>query len=180
LDARPKNIWVVKARVEHANGEGGWDWDEYFFRDPDKADEPYEWGGSTWINSPASKKHIREDVKKGDLVVCYRVDDREIVGFTTMASDGYEETLGSGQFNLFKLAPPNDAFPLLVLPTINDLHAHDCRPKCFGPGTQGTVFSVEPDEFACIVKVINSERSSPKLVLSLWLQWAGWEEPATA
>jgi hypothetical protein len=57
-----------------------------------------------WIRSPQSKKYLREEVRKGDIVVCYQSEGRRICGFTRMAGNGRDEPKGSGDFNMLYLA----------------------------------------------------------------------------
>src|SRR4051794_7510452 len=104
---RQPNTWVVKTRATKEDGSKGWHW-RYYLPDDDcdrELDEPsQDWGGEDWIRSPYSKQLIRDEVREGDLVVCYQTDGREILGFTRMVSDGKEEFPGTGNYNCFDLA----------------------------------------------------------------------------
>jgi hypothetical protein len=77
-----------------------------------------------------------------------------------MVSHGKEEETGSGDFNCFDLARPCDVLVLDSPLRIPDLYATRFRPKCFAPGSQGTIFLVEPSEFEAIVKAILSVSAS--------------------
>jgi len=161
------NTWVVKCRHEFRNGEIGWHWDRYFDGPDDETDCDFSFGGSGWIRSPLSKKFLREQVKSGDVVICYQTDQKSILGITRMATDGLEEDKGSGDFNSFHLYPAKEAVRIDPPLKIEDLRAEGCNPKCFGPGTQGTLFRVMPKELAGIMKVTENHRSGT--TLPAWL-----------
>jgi hypothetical protein len=103
---RQPNTWVVKTREVKEDGSEGGHWKYYLPGDDCSCNlhRPYRnWGGDDWIMSSYSKKLIRDEVLEGDLVVCYQTDGREILGFTRMASDGKEESRGTGEYNCFDL-----------------------------------------------------------------------------
>ncbi len=173
------NAWVVKSTLKLRDGSEGWHWNNYLPVGGDCAYDPDEvaadWGGANWVRSFLSKKLLREEVREGDIVICYQSDGREILGLTTMASDGKEDPHGSGDFNMFDLARPSDALILDPPLTIASLYAAGCRPKCFGPGMQGTVFRVENDEFEQMLGVLRGEMSAEgRRELDAWLRRAGW------
>ena len=172
------NVWVVKSTLRLRDGSAGWHWNNYLViddDDPELAEEnAIDWGGADWVRSALSKKLIREEVTEGDIVVCYQSDGREILGLTTMASDGKEDPPGSGDFNMFDLAAPADALVLDPPLTIASLYAADCRPRCFGPGMQGTVFRMENDEFEQALGVLRGEMSAAaRRELDSWLRRVG-------
>lgn len=121
-------IWVIKCTKKMRDGSEGWSWDRHFkgrFRN-----ESFEFGGDNWINSPTSKKDIREKVKTGGLVICYQSDQRGIVGLTQMDSGG-ERDKRSGEYNCFFLCPAQDSFSLKQPLRITDLRSTACDPACF-------------------------------------------------
>lgn len=179
------NVWVVKSTLNRRDGSKGWHWDNYLPVDDacdyDPGETAADWGGAGWVRSPLSKKLIREEVRKGDIVVCYQSDGREILGLTTMASDGKDDPPGSGDFNMFDLAPPSEALVLDPPLTIASLYAAGCRPKCFGPGMQGTVFRIEQGEFEQMLGVLRAEMTADaRHDLDRWLRGVGWQRSRCA
>src|SRR2546423_1145633 len=126
------NFWVVKANTNPEHSSFGWHWDNYL---RGRSDSGREWGGPEWINHPGSTKHIRDEVKKGDLVVCYQTDVRSILGLTRMATDGV------GDFNMLNFVSPRKALRLDASGLgITELRARGCYPDCFGnKGGRGTI-----------------------------------------
>jgi len=94
------NTWVFKI-----NTKRGWEFDQYF-RSPARGS--YELGDEGWIRSASSLRYIREEVKRGDLFLCYEVDRKRIVGIARAASDGRDTGMGS----LLAFCPPRDAVRL--------------------------------------------------------------------
>jgi len=174
--AKPQNIWVVKCREVKADGTRGWHW-RYYLPGDDcdrELNEPSEdWGGQDWIKSNLSKKLIREEVQAGDGVICYQCDTREIVGLTRMASAGKDDPPGSGDYNCFDLAPPREALRLDPPLRMRDLYASGCHPRCFAPGTQGTLFRVDQQEFEAIRTAIIRNSSGMRKRVAAWLDRAG-------
>jgi hypothetical protein len=165
------NFWVVKSRLRKDDGSEGWHWENYFEGD---AETGKNWGGSEWIKSNESKKYIREDVRKGDLVVCYQSDNQEIWGLTKMLTDGQEDQRDSNEFNVLNFSAPNNAFALSPPLKLQKLKENHCNPKCFEPGRQGTIFPIIPKEFKGVLSVI--VKNSPHLrdTLDKWLRKGGY------
>jgi len=169
-------IWVIKCTEYPKDGSDGWHW-RHYFSDPEaySPDEPaMDWGGEDWIRSTYSMKLLREDVLAGHLAVCYQSDDAEygrcILGVTQFHSDGKEDYPGSERYNCFDLIPPEDAFFLDPPLTICDLYETGCHPKCFGRGTQGTIFPVEARDFEGILRATARQSAAQKKALQKWLQ----------
>lgn len=168
------NVWVVKCRATMKDRTTGWHWDKYLQCNDDR-DEVYDdWGGPEWVQASYSKKLLREAVHRDDLVVCYQTDRKEILGFTRMASNGKEFDEGSGDFNCFDLVSPSEAFPLDQPVTIEELRYVDCSPKCFRPGTQGTLFPVSPADFDSMVSAVAAYLPHHQDELLAWLGDAGY------
>ena len=166
------NFWVVKCRQKKADGKPGWHWDNYF---EGYCDDNRGWGGEDWIKNNESKKYIRDEVRKGDFVVCYQYEGRKIVGLTRMSKGGCEEIKGSDHYNLLFFIRSKSSFRLNPPITIQNLRDNGSNPKCFGHGRQGTVFPLDSKEFKEILKSIGN--TSPKLRndLGRWLRKVGYE-----
>lgn len=165
------NSWVVKCREKKADGRSGWHWDNYF---EGYCDGNQGWGGEDWIKSNESKKYIRDEVTKGDLVVCYQYEGREIVGLTRMAKNGCEDRENSGHYNLLFFTRSTSGFRLNPPLTIQKLRGTGCNPKCFGPGRQGTVFPLGSKELKGILKAIANTSPKVRNDLGRWLRKVGY------
>lgn len=165
------NFWVIKCREKKANRKRGWHWDKYFVRNCNVSDG---WGGKDWIKNNESKKYIRDEITKGDLVICYQCEGQEIMGLTRLVRDGEEEIKNSGHYNMLFFAPPKSAFRIDPPLTIRLLRNTGCNPKCFGRGRQGTAFSLDSKEFKGIVSAIVKSNSHKSKALERWLTKAGY------
>ena len=170
------NVWLVKCRKYLPDREG-WSWDQYFDPESDEYGVDDTWGGHEWIRSSQSKKFIREEVQKGDIVVCYQSEGRRICGFTRMAGDGLEEPEGSGDFNLLFIAAAKKGLCIEPELTVNQLHSTGCDPIWLQKG-QGTVFPLSLDEFKGIVRAVRICCSGMEDDLDRWLQRVGIVEGA--
>ncbi len=127
-------VWVFKI-----NTRRGWEFDEYF---RSRARGRYEMGDEGWIRSASSLRYLREEVKKGDMFLCYEVDRKRVVGVALAASDGRDVGRGS----LVDFCPPREAVrfenPLTRRPDLDHILA-------FSPHRgRGTVQKIDADEFA--------------------------------
>jgi hypothetical protein len=127
------NSWVFKI-----NTRRGWEFDEYFRASTRR---PYEMGDEGWIRSASSLRYLREEVKRGDVFLCYEVDRKQVVGVARAASDGRDVGMGS----LIDFCPPRQAVrlknPLLRRPDLDHILA-------FSPHRgRGTVQKIDADEF---------------------------------
>ncbi len=134
------NTWVFKV-----NTKRGWEFDQYF---RSRARGVFPLGDEGWIRSASSLRYLREDVKRGDLFLCYEVDRKQVVGLARAASDGRDVGLGS----LVDFCPPRDAVrferPLTRRPDLDYILA-------FSPKRgRGTVQKIEPDESARLRRTI--------------------------
>lgn len=163
------NFWVIKCRENKPNGKKGWHWDNYFVKDCNVSNG---WGGKDWIKNNESKRYIRDEVGKGDLVVCYQYEGQEIMGLTSMARDGAEEIKNSGTYNILFFARSKKAFQLDPPLTLQKLRSAGCNPKCFRHGRQGTVFPLDSKEFKGILSVIADSYPQKRKILERWLEGA--------
>jgi hypothetical protein len=126
--------WVFKI-----NTKRGWEFDRYF---RSRAQGPYPMGDEGWIRSASSLRYLREEVKRGDVFLCYETDRKQVVGLARAASHGREAGLGS----LIDFSPPHEAVrlrsPLVRCPDLDHILA-------FTPSRgRGTVQPIDSDEFA--------------------------------
>jgi hypothetical protein len=126
-------VWVFKI-----NTKRGWKFDQYFRA---RARGVCEMGDEGWIRSASSLRYLREEVKRGDLFLCYEIDRKQAVGVARAASDGRDAGLGS----LVDFCPPREAVrlesPLTRKPDLDHILA-------FSPQRgRGTVQKIDADEF---------------------------------
>lgn len=126
-------VWVFKI-----NTRRGWEFDEYF---RSRTRGTYQMGDEGWIKSASSLRFLREEVKRGDLLLCYEVDRKRVVGVAQAASDGRDV----GTNSLVDFCAPREAVrlenPLTRKPDLDHILA-------FTPQRgRGTVQRIERDEF---------------------------------
>jgi hypothetical protein len=80
-------VWVFKV-----NTKRGWEFDEYF---RSRTRGVYELGDEGWIKSASSLRYLREEVKCGDIFLCYEVDRKRVVGLARATYDGRDAGMGS-------------------------------------------------------------------------------------
>ncbi len=145
------NVWVFKI-----NTRRGWEFDQYF---RSRQRKPYEMGDEGWIKSASSLRFLREEVKRGDLFLCYEADRRRAIGLARAASDGRD--LGEG--SLVDFCPPRQAVrfksPLTRHPDLDHILAFTVQRG------RGTVQKIHADEFACLRRLI--ARKNPGQVKAL-------------
>ena len=137
---RQPRVWVFKIDTKR-----GWEFDEYF---RSRTRGIYELGDEGWIRSAATLRYLREEVKRGDLFLCYELDRKQVVGLARAASDGRDVGLGS----LLDFCPPHEAVrlqhPLTRHPDLDHILA-------FTPHRgRGTVQKIDRDEFARLRRII--------------------------
>jgi len=135
----------MRAWVFKVNTKRGWEFDEYFHA---RVRRPYEMGDEGWIRSASSLRYLREEVKRGDLFLCYEVDRKRVVGVARAASDGRDVGMGS----LLDFCPSREAVrlknPLTRRPDLEHILA-------FSPHRgRGTVQKIDADEFARLGRII--------------------------
>jgi hypothetical protein len=133
-------VWVFKI-----NTKRGWKFDQYF---RSRARGVCEMGDEGWIRSASSLRYLREEVKRGDLFLCYEVDRKQVVGVARAASDGRDVGLGS----LVDFCPPPQAVRLENLlarkPDLDHILA-------FSPQRgRGTVQRIDADEFRRLRRIM--------------------------
>ena len=138
--SRKRRVWVFKV-----NTRRGWEFDEYF---RSRTRGIFEMGDEGWIKSASSLRYLRQEVKRGDLFLCYETDRKRVVGVASAASDGRDVGMGS----LVDFCPPREAVrlqnPLTRRPDLNHILA-------FSPHRgRGTVQKIDADEFARLRRVI--------------------------
>lgn len=134
------NVWVFKI-----NTKRGWEFDQYF---RSRARGIYDMGDEGWIRSARSLRYLREEVKRGDLFLCYEADRKLLVGVARAASDGRDVGMGS----LVDFCPPREAVrfqnPLTRRPDLDHILA-------FTPERgRGTVQQIARDEFARLRRIM--------------------------
>ena len=144
-------VWVFKI-----NTKRGWEFDNYF---RSRTCGVYAMGDEGWIRSAASLRHLREEVKRGDLFLCYEVDRKQVVGIARAASDGRDTGLNS----LIDFCPPSQAVrlenPLTRKPDLDHILA-------FSPQRgRGTVQRIDADEFRRLRRIIT--KKNPKQIETL-------------
>jgi hypothetical protein len=105
-------------------------------------------GDEGWIKSASSLRYLREEVKRGDLFLCYETDRKQVVGVARAASNGRDSGMGS----LIDFCSPREAVrlanPLVRRPDLDHILA-------FSPQRgRGTVQRIEADEFARLRRTI--------------------------
>jgi hypothetical protein len=135
----------LKAWVFKINTRRGWEFDQYF---RSRIRGVYPLGDEGWIRSASSLRFLRQEVKRGDFLLCYEVDRKQMVGVARAASDGRDR----GEGSLLDLCPPRDAVrlpnPLVRRPDLDHILA-------FTPHRgRGTVQRIEPDEFARLRRIM--------------------------
>jgi hypothetical protein len=134
------SCWVFKI-----NTRRGWEFSQYF---RSRARGVYPLGDEGWIRSASSLRFLREEVKRGDLFLCYEVDRKQLVGVARAASNGRD----SGQGSLLDFCPPREAVYLK-----NPLQRHSDLDHilAFTPARgRGTVQRIQPDEFRRLRRII--------------------------
>ena len=133
-------VWVFKI-----NTKRGWEFDQYF---RSRARGPYPMGDEGWIRSASSLRYLREEVKRGDVFLCYETDRKQVVGLASAAADGRDAGMGS----LIDFCSPLDAVrlenPLLRHPDLDHVLAYSPQRG------RGTVQKIERDEFSRLRRVI--------------------------
>ena len=134
------HVWVFKI-----NTKRGWEFDQYF---RSRARGTYEMGDEGWIRSASSLRYLREEVKRGDLFLCYEVDRKQVVGVARAASDGRD----LGMKSLVDFCAPGEAVrldnPLTRRPDLDHILA-------FTPlRGRGTVQKIDADEFRRLRAII--------------------------
>jgi hypothetical protein len=138
-----KRAWVFKI-----NTKRGWEFDQYF---RSRARGPVAMGDEGWIKSVSSLRYLREEVKKGDLFLCYETDRKQMVGVARASSDGRERDL-MRKVSLIDFCPPREAVrlenPLARHPDLDHILA-------FTPHRgRGTVQPIDGDEFARLRRIM--------------------------
>jgi hypothetical protein len=125
--------WVFKI-----NTKRGWEFDNYF---RSRARGAYEMGDEDWIKSASSLRYLREEVKRGDVFLCYETDRKQVLGIARAASDGRER----GEGSLVDFCDPRESvrfrYPLTRHPDLDYILA-------FSPHRgRGTIQKIDRDEF---------------------------------
>jgi hypothetical protein len=150
-------------------GRRGWHCNAYLDASKNPSGERFPSGGRDSTKSPQSMAYIRQ-IKTGDLVFLYQVDDESIHAISQADSCGMEADKGSRKYNLFYLKPAATAFRLQSPLTLSELRATGCDPKCFGPGTTGRIFPLTTEEFVGIIKAMARVNPDQNEDLSAWVK----------
>lgn len=144
-------VWVFKI-----NTKRGWEFDQYF---RSRARGPVEMGDEGWIRSASSLRYLREEVKKGDVFLCYETDRKRMLGVARAASDGRDRDL-MRKVSLVDFCPPREAVrlenPLARNPDLDHILA-------FTPHRgRGTIQPIDRDEFARLRRIMLHKNPSQK------------------
>jgi hypothetical protein len=147
-------ISVIRVWVFKINTKRGWEFEQYF---RSRARGPVAMGDEGWIRSASSLRYLSEEVKKGDLFLCYETDRKRMVGVARAASDGRKRDL-THKVSLVDFSPPREAVrlenPLTRHPDLDHILA-------FSPQRgRGTVQPIDPDEFARLRRIMLRRNSS--------------------
>ena len=142
-------VWVFKI-----NTKRGWKFDQYFRA---RARGPVAMGDEGWIKSASSLRYLREEVRKGDLFLCYETDRKQMVGVARAASNGRERDL-THKVSLIDFCPPREAVrlqnPLVRRPDLDHILA-------FTPQRgRGTVQPINRDEFVRLRRIMLGKNPS--------------------
>lgn len=121
-------------------------------------------GSGDWIRSATSLRYLREDVKLGDIFLCYEANRKRLLGLARAASDGRD----LGERSLLDFCPPRDAVrlksPLKRTPDLDHILA-------FTPQRgRGTIQPIAPDEFRALMARILRANPSQKDKLKRFMQ----------
>jgi len=147
-----QSVWVFKI-----NTRRGWEFEQYF---RSRARGVYPLGDEGWIRSASSLRFLREEVKRGDVFLCYEADRKQLVGVASAASNGRDR----GQGSLLDFCPPREAVylqnPLLRHPDLDHILA-------FTPARgRGTVQRIDLDEFRRLRRIILGKNPQQALALA--------------
>lgn len=122
-------------------------------------------GSGDWIRSAASLRYLREDVKRGDVFLCYEANRKRLVGVARAASDGRD----LGERSLVDFCLPREAVrlasPLKRKPDLDHILA-------FTPHRgRGTIQPIARDEFRVIITRILRANPSQKGQLKQFAHW---------
>jgi hypothetical protein len=117
-------------------------------------------GDEGWIRSASSLHYLREEIKRGDIFLCYEVDHKQLVGVALAASDGRDTGLGS----LVDFCPPHEAVhfknPLERKPDLDHILA-------FSPQRgRGTVQPIDADESRRMYRIMIRKNPTQKEALN--------------
>jgi len=166
-----QSCWVIKCRKTRQKRNPGWHWNEYLQILGKRSNSVYEeWGGPNWIKNHLSRKLIRERFAPDDILLCYQVEERQILGLTRLASGGLKV---DGIVSAFDVAPPASAYALKHPLSIESLRATGCKPASFTPKLRGTVLEITADDLDGIIAAILAQASEPETEILAWLKAAG-------
>ena len=163
------NVWVQKSRLKLKRDRRGWHCKTYLDGVGSNSAERFPSGGRNSTKSPQSMGYIRQ-IQPGDMVLLFQVDDESIHAVTQADSCGMEADPGSRQYNLFYLKPAVTAFRFAHPVTVSELRDADCCPACFGPGMNGRIFSLTPEDFVGIAKVATVVNPDQSQAFAAWLR----------
>ncbi len=143
--------WVFKI-----NTKRGWEFDNYF---RSRVRGVYQLGDEGWIKSASSLRYLREEVKRGDLFLCYEADRKRVVGLARAASDGRDTGPANGG-SLLDFCPPREA---VRFQNVLTRHPDLDHILAFSPQRgRGTVQRIESDEFARLRRVMLRKNPAQK------------------
>jgi hypothetical protein len=149
---------AIRSWVAKANPAREWEWDLYFEdRDPSAC----EWD---WVRCRKSMSYIRDGIRENDVIVCYRTDTREIVGFTLAAGPGRPKD----DYWILDLVDPCGPTCLrLHNPvTVSDLRERRVDPRCFRVGAGRSIRPISDNELRGILQI--AATANPEQNQEIW------------
>ena len=163
------NAWVQKSRLKLKRNRKGWHCNSYLDEKENDQNERFASGGRNSTKSPQTMANIRQ-IRPGDLILLYQVDDDAIYAITQADSAGMEADPGSRKFNLVYLKPAVEAFRFTKPLTLDEVRASGCSPACFGPGTNGRMFALTIEELVGIATAATKVNPDQSKELAAWLR----------
>lgn len=148
---RVRALWVYKCDARERGDLEFGDWLDFFELASKRS--PVSWGSTEWIRSNASRKHIREEMFAGDLILAWQVDRAEAVGLCRVAAVRERD----GWHDMFLEAVEEFDEPV----RIRHLRREDptlWQVRAFRPGSQGTIFATSPHEAQLLLRACRQSR----------------------
>jgi hypothetical protein len=147
------SVWVYKCHYDSpafASSYGVW---LDFFSDPKDG----SWGGEWSTKSPASQNTIRNLMKKGDTIVAYQTDRKEIVGQCKVKAMK-DTKAGKAVY----LTPVDQYYPPIKIHNLKKKNRQLLKIKAFKQGPLQAVHPIAMQEFRLILNAYKKNAKSRK------------------